>query len=121
MVELASLLFVGSIDCHDELAVAVPPAILLALYSSVAVLSLVHGFSLSLTLVLLEYRTDGLLAEGVACCEVKQLPRSSWFAMSELADECFVGHAQDERSDHIHIHDIMELVALLGKATDVHA
>jgi hypothetical protein len=90
MVELASLLFVGSIDCHDELAVAVPPAILLALYSSVAVLSLVHGFSLSLTLVLLEYRTDGLLAEGVACCEVKQLPRSSWFAMSELADECFV-------------------------------
>jgi hypothetical protein len=41
--------------------------------------------------------------------------------MSELADECFVGHARDERSDHIRIHDIRELVALLGKATDVHA
>jgi hypothetical protein len=34
-------------------------------------------------------------------------------------DECFVGRAKDECSDHIHIHDIRKLIALLGKAMDV--
>ena len=76
MVELASLLFVDPVDYHNELTVAVPPAILLALHSSVVVLGLIHGFSLSLTLVLLEYCVDGLLAGGMACCEVEQLPCS---------------------------------------------
>jgi hypothetical protein len=34
-------------------------------------------------------------------------------------DECFVGRAKDERSDHVRIYDIGKLVALLGKAADV--
>ena len=76
MVELASLLFVDPIDYRNELAIVVPLAVLLALHSSVVVLGLVHEFSLSLTLVLLEYCTDSLLAGGMACCEVEQLPCS---------------------------------------------
>ena len=67
MVELASLLFVDPIDYRNELAIMVPPAILLALHSSVAALGLVYRFGLSLTLVLLEYYADGLLVGGVAC------------------------------------------------------
>jgi hypothetical protein len=39
--------------------------------------------------------------------------------VSELVDECFIGHARDERSDHICIHDIGKLIALLGKAMDI--
>jgi hypothetical protein len=34
-------------------------------------------------------------------------------------DKCFIGHAKDECSDHVHIHDVVKLIALLGKATDV--
>ena len=119
MVELVSLLFVDLVNYHNELAVAAPLAVLLALCSSVAVLGFVHGFSLSLTLVLPEYCAHGLLAGGVACCEVEQLPRSSRFATSELVDECLIGCVRDERSDHVHVHDIRELIALLGEAVDV--
>ena len=67
MVELASLLFVDPIDYRNELAIVVPLAVLLALHSLVAVLGLIRGFNLSLTLVLLEYYADGLLVGGVAC------------------------------------------------------
>jgi hypothetical protein len=41
------------------------------------------------------------------------------FAAPELMDECFIGHARDERSNHICIHDIRKLTALLGEAADV--
>jgi hypothetical protein len=34
-------------------------------------------------------------------------------------DECFVSHARDERPDHVHIHDVRKLIALLGKTVDV--
>jgi hypothetical protein len=34
-------------------------------------------------------------------------------------DECFIGHARDERSNHVHSHDIRMLIALLEKAGDV--
>jgi hypothetical protein len=34
-------------------------------------------------------------------------------------DECFVGRARDEHSDHVRIHNIGKLIALLGKAADV--
>jgi hypothetical protein len=34
-------------------------------------------------------------------------------------DECFVGHAGDERSNHVYIHDIRKLTTLLGEAADV--
>jgi hypothetical protein len=34
-------------------------------------------------------------------------------------DECFVGHAGDELSDHVHIHDIGKLIALFGKPANV--
>jgi hypothetical protein len=34
-------------------------------------------------------------------------------------DECFVGHARDECSDHVCIHDIRKLIALLGEVVDV--
>ena len=34
-------------------------------------------------------------------------------------NECFIGHARDERSAHICIHDIEKLVALLGTVVDV--
>ena len=94
------------IGCHDELVVMVPLAVLLALHSSVVVLGLVHEFSLSLTLVLLEYCGDGLLTRGVACCEVEQLPCSPQFAMSKLMDECLMGCARVECSDHVCVHDI---------------
>jgi hypothetical protein len=33
----------------------------------------------------------------MACHEVRQLPRHPRFAAPELVDECFVGHARDER------------------------
>jgi hypothetical protein len=119
MVELASLLLVDPIDCRDELTVAAPLAVLLALYPSTAVFSLIHGFSLSLTLVFAEDCMDDLLTEGVACREVEQLPRHLLFAASELMDECFIGRTRDEHSNHVYIHDIRKLIALLEKATDV--
>jgi len=119
MVELASLLFVDPVDYRNELAVVVPLAVLLALHSLVAVLGLIRGFNLSLTLVFLEYCVDSLLAGGVACCEVEQLSRGPWFVASELVDECLIGCARDECSDHVHVHDIGELIALLGEVADV--
>ena len=76
MVELASLLFVDPIDCHNELTVTAPPAILFALHSLVVVLGLVRRFSLGLILMLPEYCVDGLFIGGMACCEVEQLLRS---------------------------------------------
>ena len=42
MVELASLLFVDPIDCRNQLTIVVPPAILLALHSSIVVLGLIR-------------------------------------------------------------------------------
>jgi len=121
MVDLASLLLMDPVDHHDKLAVAVPLAILLALYPSITVFSLVCGFSLSLTLVFVEDCMDIILAEDVACCEVEQFPHRPQFAASELMDKCFIGRAGDESSDHVRIHDIKKLIALLGKAVDVRA
>ena len=119
MVELASLLLMDPIDHRDELTVAAPLAILLALYSSIVVFSLIHEFGLSLALVFAEDCMDGLLAGGMACRAVKQLPCHSWFAAFELMNECFIGRARDECSDHVRIHDIGKLIALLGKAMNV--
>jgi hypothetical protein len=119
VVELASLLLMDPVDHCDELTIMMPPTVLLALYSSTVVFSLVCGSSLSLTLVFAEDCTDGLLARGVACREVEQLPHRSRFATSKLMDECFVGRARDEHSDHVRIHNIGKLIALLGKAADV--
>jgi hypothetical protein len=62
---------------------------------------------------------DNLLARGVTCCEVEQLPRRSWFAAPELVDKCFIGRVGDERSDHICIHNVRQLIALLGEVADV--
>jgi hypothetical protein len=87
------------IDHHDELTVMGPLAILLALYLLAAVFRLIHGFSLSLTLVFVEDCTNGFLAGGVACREVKQLSRRPRFAAPELMAKCFIGHARDERFD----------------------
>ena len=95
------------------------PAVLLAFPSPIAVLSLVCGFGLSLTLVFAKDCLEGFLTEGMACHEVEQLPRRPWLAMSELMDECFIGHARDECSDHIRIYDVGKLIALLRKAVDV--
>jgi hypothetical protein len=36
----------------------------------------------------------------------------------ELMNECYVGHARDERSDHIRIRDIGKLIALLRKVAN---
>ena len=104
VVDLVGLLFVDPIDFHNELVAMAPPAILLALHSSVAVVGLVRGFGLSITLVLLEYCVDSLLIIGVACCEVGQL---------------LCGCAKDERSEHVCVHDIGKLIALLGEAANV--
>ena len=41
------------------------------------------------------------------------------FEASELVNECFVGRARDECSDHVRIHDIGKLIALLGKEANV--
>jgi hypothetical protein len=62
---------------------------------------------------------NGLLAGGMACHEVEKLLHHSHFAASEHMNKCFVGHARDERSDHVYIHDIGKLLVLLRKATDV--
>ena len=121
MVELASFLLADPIGGRDKLTVAAPPTVLFAVYSSIVVPSLIHGFVLSLALMFVEDCADGLLIGGVACCEVEQLPRRSWFAASELMNECFIGRARDKCSDYIRIHDIGKLIALLGKAADVHA
>ena len=119
MVELASFMFVDPIDRRDELTMMASLAILHALHPSIIVFSHVYGFSLGVALVFIEDCTDGLLAEGVACCEVEQLPRGPWFVASELVDECLIGCARDECSDHVHVHDIGELIALLGEVADV--
>jgi hypothetical protein len=119
MVELASLLPVDPVDHRDKLAIAMPPAVLLAFSSSIAVLSLIHRFGLGLTLILAKDCTDRLLAGGMACCEVEKLPHRPRFAAFKLVDECFTGHARDERSDHVSVHNIRKLIALLGKAMDV--
>jgi hypothetical protein len=34
-------------------------------------------------------------------------------------DECFISRTRDEHSNHVCIHDIRKLIALLEKATDV--
>ena len=78
----------------------------------IVVFRLACGFSLSLTLVFVEDCTDDLLTRGVACHEVKQLPRHPWFAASELVNECFVGCARDEHSDHVRIHDVRKLIVV---------
>jgi len=48
-----------------------------------------------------------------------KLQHRSLLATSELVDECFIGHARDECPDHVRVHDIGKLIALLGKAVDV--
>jgi hypothetical protein len=107
------------IDGRDELTITTPLAVPLAYYPSATVFSLVRGFSLSLTLVFAKDCTDVLLTRGVACRKVEQLPCCPWFAASELMNECFIGHAGDECYEHVRIHDIEKLIALLGKAADV--
>jgi hypothetical protein len=87
MAELASFLLVDPVDDYDELAVVASPTILLAFYSLIVVLSPICGFGLRLTLVFVEDCMDGLLARGVTCCEVEQLPCHSWFAAPKLMDE----------------------------------
>jgi len=119
VVELARFLPMDRVDCHDKLTVVMSPAILLAFPLSIVVLSLVCGLGLSLTHVFAKDCLDDLLTEGMACREVKQLPHCLWFVASKLMDECFIGHDKDERPDHIYVHDIRKLIAILGKAADV--
>jgi hypothetical protein len=119
VVELTSLLLMAPVDQCNELIVAAPPAILLALYLSIVVFSLIRWFGLSLSLVFAKYCMDNLLAKGMACRKVEQLLHRSRFVVSEFVDECFVGYARDERSNHVRVHDIGKLVALLGEAVDV--
>ena len=119
MAELASLLLMDPIDGYDELAVMVPPIVLLAFYSPIAAFSPIYGFGLCLAFVFAKDCTDYLLIEGMTCHEIKQLPRHSWFAAPELVDKYFIGHARDERSNHVHVYDVEKLVALHGKAADV--
>jgi hypothetical protein len=54
MAKLACFLLVDPINNYDDLAIVVPPTILLAFYLPIAVLSLICGFSLRLALVLVE-------------------------------------------------------------------
>ena len=71
MVELASLLLVDPVDHHDKPATTMPPAVLLAFLSPIAVLSLVRGFGLGLAL---PRQRHGLLrgraapVSSVVCC-----------------------------------------------------
>ena len=107
------------VDRHDKLTVVTSPAILLAFPSPIAVLSLIRGFGLSLTLVFAKDCPDSFLVGGMACLEVEQLPHRPCLTASELVDECFIGRARDERSNHVRIYDVGKLIALLGKAADV--
>jgi hypothetical protein len=54
MAELAGFLLMDPVNGCDELAIAAPPTILLAFYLPIAVLSLIYGFGLCITLVLVE-------------------------------------------------------------------
>jgi hypothetical protein len=54
MAELAGFLLVDPINGCDELAIAAPSTVLLSFYLPIAVLSLICGFGLRLTLVLVE-------------------------------------------------------------------
>ena len=119
MVDLASLQLVDPIDRRDELTVVASPTILFALYLLIAVFSLICGFSLGLALVFVEDCIDGLLVGGVACREVEQLPHRPRFAAPELVNECFVGRARDECSNHVCVYDVRNPIALLGEAADV--
>jgi len=101
MVELASLLLMDSIDRRDEVAVVAPLVVLLAFHPSIAVFSLVRRFGLSLALVLAKICMDNLLAGGVACHKVEQLPRHPWFTVSKPVNECFIDHARDKHPDHV--------------------
>ena len=87
MVELASLLLVDLVDHRDKLTVVAPLAVLLAFPSPIAVISLVRGFGLSLTLVFAKDCSDGLLVGGMAYSEDEQLLHRPWFAaFVELMD-----------------------------------
>ena len=48
-----------------------------------------------------------------------KLQHRSLLATSELVDECFIGHAKDECFNHVRIHGIRKLIALLGKSGGV--
>jgi hypothetical protein len=110
---------VDPVDHHDKLIVTMPLAILLAFPSPIMVLTLIRGFDMGLALVFAKDCPDDLLAEGMACSEVEKLPCHPQFAVFELMDECFIGRAGEEHSDHIRIHDVWKLIALLGKAVDI--
>jgi hypothetical protein len=118
-VGLASLLLMDSINHRDKLIVMTPLVVLLAFTPTSVVPSLVHGLNLRLAIVFAKDCPDGLLAGGMACCKVEQLPCHSRFVASEFVDEGLVGCTRDERSDHVHIHDVGKLNALLGKVEDV--
>jgi hypothetical protein len=54
MAELAGFLLVDPVNGCDKLAITAPPTVLLAFYLPIAVLSLICGFGLRLTLMLAE-------------------------------------------------------------------
>ena len=68
---------------------------------------------------LAEVGLDGLLASGVLGGDVQELPHRAWGLAAKRVDECLVGHAVDERADHVGVGDVRELIALLGEALDV--
>ena len=107
------------VDHRDKLALAMPLVIFPALPPPSAVPGLIHGLSLGLSLVFAEDCLDGLLAGGMACCEVEQLSHCSWFVASKLVDKGLIDHARDECSDDVCIYDVDKLIALLGKAANV--
>jgi hypothetical protein len=62
---------------------------------------------------------NGLLSRSVTGHEVEQLPCCSQLVVPKLMDEGLDGGPRNERPDYIGVHDVGELIALLGEAADV--
>ena len=66
-----------------------------------------------------EVGLDGLLASGILCGDVQDLPHHVRGLTAERVDERLAGCATNEGVDHVSIDDVGELIALLGEALNV--
>ena len=66
-----------------------------------------------------EVGLDGLLASGILCGDVQDLPHHVRGLAAECVDERLAGCAANEGVDHVGVGDVWELIALLGEALNV--
>ena len=66
-----------------------------------------------------EDRFNLLLAEGMVSGDVKQVAGGTGLQVAKLVDQGLVGRPEEECADDVHVNDIREGVASLGKPTNV--